>query len=140
MTDDGERPGPLDWAGLVVLAACGALAGLLETLYIPLYAGAVLVPVSVVLAVLTNIALPRLARTLVPHTAAAAVPFVLWLAVVVVFGLVARPEGDVVLPGSPATLQLVIYGVVLGGAIAGVATLVLMAPPPASRKDRRVSR
>lgn len=139
MTEDAP-PTLLDWVGTVVLAGCGALAGLLETLLVPLYAGAVIVPVAVVLAVATNILLPRLVRTLIPRTAIAAAPFLTWLAVVVVFGVLTRPEGDVVLPGSPSSLQLVTYGVILGGAIAGTATLVAMTPPPPSRKGQGVSR
>jgi hypothetical protein len=129
-------PTALDWVGVVVLSLCGALAGFLETLLVPLYAGSVIVPLSVLLAVASNVALPRMARALVPRTVVALAPFAAWLIVVVAFGLVARPEGDVVLPGSPASLQYVTYGVILGGALAGTATIVLLTPPPPSRKDR----
>jgi hypothetical protein len=136
---DTPAPTVLDWVGTVVLAACGALAALLETLLVPLYDGSVIVPISIVLAVLTNIVLPRLVRALVPRTGVAAAPFLAWLVVVVGFGLLTRPEGDVVLPGSPASIEYVIYGVILGGAAAGVATLVLMTPPP-GRKGPGVNR
>lgn len=134
MTEPASPPTALDWAGIVLLVLCGALAAFLETLLVPLYAGSVIVPLAVLLAVASNVALPRLARALVPRTAAALAPFAAWLIVVVAFGLLARPEGDVVLPGSPASLQYVTYGVILGGAVAGTATLVLMTPPPPSRK------
>lgn len=133
-------PAALEWAGVALLALTGALAGLLETLLVPLYAGSVIVPVSVVLAIVSNMVLPRLARALVPRTSAAIAPFLTWLVVVVLFGVLARPEGDVVLPGSPASVQYVVYGVIFGGALAGTATLVMMTPPPPSRKGSGVSR
>jgi hypothetical protein len=134
------QPGALDWAGVALLTLTGALAGLVETLLVPLYAGSVVAPVSVLLAIASNIALPRLARALVPRTAAALAPFAGWLVVVILFGVLARPEGDVVLPGAPAALQYVTYGVVFGGALAGTATLVMMTPPPPSRKGAGLSR
>jgi hypothetical protein len=127
-----------DWAGVAVLAACGFLAGLLETLLVPLYAGSVIVPISVVAVLATNVALPWLARALVPRTSATLAPFAGWLLVVLGFGVLTRPEGDVVLPGSPSSLAFVTYGVLLGGALAGTATVVSLTPPPATR--RRVSR
>jgi hypothetical protein len=133
-----EAPTALDWLGVTLLALSGALAALLETLLVPLYVGSVIVPVSILLAVLSNVALPRLARSLVPRTAAAFAPFLAWLIVVIGFGVFTRPEGDVVLPGSPTGAELVTYGLLGAGVIAGTATVVGLAPHPASR--RRVSR
>jgi hypothetical protein len=123
-----------DRLGVVVLAACGALAGLIESLLVPLYWGSVIFPVAIVMAVVSNVALPRLARALVPRTGAALAPFVGWLIVVVGFGVVSRPEGDVILPGSPNTLEFVTYGLLLGGALAGTVTVVWISPP------RRINR
>jgi hypothetical protein len=140
MTDKAEPETALDWAGVVLLGGCGALAALVEILLVPLYAGSVIVPISVVLAVLTNIVLPRLARVLVPRTAAALAPFLTWIAVVIGFGLFGRPEGDVVLPGSPTGLAAVTYGMLFGGVIGGVATITLTANPPAQRTEPPVSR
>lgn len=125
---------PWDWIGVALLVASGALAGLLEVLLVPLYAGSAIVPVTVLLAIAGNVALPRLARVLVPRTGAAAGPFAAWLLVVVLFGVLTRPEGDVILPGSPNSLEYVTYGVLLGGTLAGTVTLVMLAPPPASRR------
>ena len=119
----------LDRVGVALVAACGALAGLLEALIVPLYWGSVIVPIAVVLAVVSNVALPRLAGALVPSTAAALAPFLGWLIVVVGFGVVSRPEGDVILPGSPSSLVFVTYGLLLGGALAGTVTVVLVSPP-----------
>jgi hypothetical protein len=122
-----------EWAGVAVIAACGLLAGLLETLLVPLYAGSAVVPVAVVLAVASNIALPRMARALVPRTMAALAPFAGWLVVVFGFGALSRPEGDVILPGGPSSLEFVTYGVLLGGALAGTATVVWLSPPPTKK-------
>lgn len=130
----------LDWAGVGLLTACGALAALLEALLVPLYAGTVIVPVAVVLALASNAGLPLLARRLVPTTLAALLPFLSWLVVVVGFGLVSRPAGDVIFPGQPAAAQYVGYGVLLGGALVGTITVVASSPPPASRPRRPVSR
>ena len=132
MSEDAS-PTVLDWVGTVLLAGCGALAGLLETWLVPLYAGAVIMPVTIVLAIATNVGLPRLVRTLIPRTAIAAAPFLTWIVVVVLLGTVSRPEGDVVFPGSPTGAEYVGYGVILAGAVAGVVTLMLMSPPPPQR-------
>lgn len=130
----------LDLVGIVVLCACAVLAGLLELLLVPLYVGGTLVPVAVVAAVASNIALPRMARALFDRTVAAAAPFLAWLVTVTVVGLMPRPEGDVVLPGG-GSLQLVSYGVLLGGAVAGTLTVVIGSTPPlppaAGRAPRR---
>jgi hypothetical protein len=119
----------LNWTGVVLVAACAALAGLLELFLVPLYTGSTLVPIAVLMALASNAGLPRLSRAIVPSTAAAAAPFAAWLVVVVWIGLTTRPEGDVVLPGGGG-LQWVGYGVLLGGALAGTVTLVLSAPAP----------
>jgi hypothetical protein len=109
---------------VALFCGCEALAGLLELFLVPLYAGKIVVPIAVLLAVGGNIALPLLGRSLVGGTAGAVLPFLTWLAVVIVVGMVPRPEGDVVLPGGGA-LVWVSYGVLLGGTIAGTVTIVL---------------
>lgn len=126
----------LDGVGLAVLCGCAVLAALLELLLVPLYVGSTVVPVAVVAAVAGNIALPRMARALVDSTFAAAAPFLAWLVTVSVVGLMPRPEGDVVLPGG-STLQLVSYGVLLGGAVAGTVTIVVGATPPLPKPPRQ---
>jgi hypothetical protein len=132
-----EAPAPevsgWDWAGVAVLAMCGLLTGLLETLLVPLYAGRYIVPLAVLLALASNTVLPRMARALVPRTAAALAPFGGWLIVVFGFGVLSRPEGDVVLPGAPSSVEFVTYGLLLGGAVAGTATVVWLSPPPTRR-------
>lgn len=113
------------WVGVALLCGCAVLSGLLALFLVPLYAGSVLVPVAVVVAVASNVALPRLARALMPTTVATVLPFVFWLLAVIVVGVVPRPEGDVVLPGGSGALQWVSYGVLLGGALAGTVTVVM---------------
>ncbi len=119
--------------GVALIAGCAALAGLLEALLVPLYAGSVIVPIAIVLALGSNVALPWLARSLVPKTLAALVPFGAWLIVMLGFGAMSRPEGDVILPGSPNAVVIVTYVVLLGGALAGTATVVWLSPPPGQR-------
>ena len=120
------RPGATGWLALLLVCLCAALAGLLEAVYVPLYAGSTLVPVAVLAALVTNTALPLLARSVLPTTFGVAAPFVVWLVVLIGFGVVVRPEGDVILPGGDA--QWVSYGVLLGGALAGTLTVVMCGP------------
>lgn len=122
----------LDRAGLVLVALCGALAGLIEALLVPLYAGSVVVPIAVLLAVVGNIALPRMARVFVPTTAAALLPLGLWLAVMLLF-LLGRPEGDVAFPSAPTGAEWTFYGVLFGGVVAGIFAVVTGQAPPATR-------
>jgi hypothetical protein len=123
------------WTGVAVLCGSAALAALLTLFLVPLYAGSVLVPVAVVMALASNIGLPLLARTLVATTAAAFLPFLSWLVVVILVGTVTRPEGDIVLPGGGG-LQLVSYGVLLGGGLAGTVTVVLSSGPRVNTAQR----
>jgi hypothetical protein len=92
---------------------------------VPLYAGASLVPVTVLFAIGGNLALPRLARGLLDSTVAAAAPFLAWLVVVIGIGLTPRPEGDVILPGGGKGVEWVGYGVLLGGALAGTLSVAV---------------
>lgn len=134
--------------GVVLICCCAALAALLELLLVPLYAGSVLVPVAVPLAVASNVALPRLAYGLVPRIGAALLPFLSWLLVVGVVGLMPRAEGDVILPGEPTSVVLTSYGVLLAGALAGTVTVALSGsrrprvgePDDRSTGDRQLSR
>jgi hypothetical protein len=133
VTEAGPRSTTLDWLGVAALALCGGLSALIEMLLVPLYLGKVIFPVTVVLAVVGNVTLPRLARRMVPTTLAAALPLLTWLLMVIGFGTVGRPEGDVILPGAPRAAELVAYALMLVGALAGVATIALTVPPPPSR-------
>lgn len=121
----------VSWLGVAVLVGCAVLAGLLEMVLVPLYAGKVLVPVAAFFAVASNVALPRMAVSLVRSTLAALAPFAGWLVVAVGFGVLTRPEGDVVLPGG-GYVEYLGYATLLGGALAGTITVVMCTPtrPP----------
>lgn len=137
--DGAREPTAAGWAGVVLLCACAVLAGLLQALLVPVYAGNTPIPVAVLFALVTNAAFPRLGYRLVPRAFAAIAPFVCWLVVIFGFGVVGRPEGDVILPGGP--LQWVSYGVMLGGALAGTLSVVFALPPrtPPQRQADAVS-
>lgn len=107
---------------VAVLVACAALSGLLEAMLVPVRAGTVIVPVSVVLAVLTNVGLPMLAWWSARAMVAAVLPFAGWVLVVLLLSQ-SRPEGDVLLPGGKTGLTYVSYGLMLGGFIAGIGTV-----------------
>lgn len=132
----GVAAGWAGWVGLVLLCAAAVLAAVLEALLVPVYLGSTPIPVAVVLALASNIAFPRLGYRLVPRALAAVAPFGCWLVVIFVFGIVARPEGDVIMPGG--SLQWTSYGVMLGGALAGTLSVVF-ALPPRAQPPRRIS-
>jgi hypothetical protein len=138
--EPGPGPGRADWLGVALIALCGALAAVIEALLVPLYIGSVVAPVAAVLALASNILLPRMARALVPSTLAAVAPFLTWLVVMIGFGVLTRPEGDVILPGAPAGAEYVTYVVLLGGALAGTVTIVLLTPPPVSKERAALNR
>jgi hypothetical protein len=62
-------------------------------------------------------------------------PFLCWLLPVLVLALLPRPEGDVVVQGGGGQ-QWAFYGLLLGGCVAGFATVVLTGPPPRTRQQR----
>jgi hypothetical protein len=123
------RNSPLAWAGVVLICLTAILAAGFEALLVPLYAGSHLFPITILLTLATNIAFPLMARTLVPSLLALVLPFISWLVMMIAFGIVPRPEGDVILPGGPP--QWVSYAVILGGALAGVITVVVASPQAA---------
>ena len=113
-------------AGMVLCGLTALLAGLVEVLLTPLYVGRWLFPVTLLLAIVTNVALPLLARQFIDATVAAVIPVALWLLTVLLLSL-ARPEGDVLLPGGSGAQQWVSYGLVLVGGTAGAITIALTA-------------
>jgi len=119
-------------AGLLLVCGCAVLAAVIEVLLVPVYAGSTPIGIAVVLALVSNIVLPRMAFAAVPRALAAAAPFVLWLVVAFLFGVYGRPEGDVILPGG-GSVQWVAYGVLLGGALAGTISVVFTVPPRSRR-------
>ncbi|UOY03824.1 hypothetical protein [Blastococcus sp. PRF04-17] len=96
----------LGWA--VVAVVVGGWLVLVQVFWLPLRIGGVLVPVSVLAAVVGNLLLPALLHRLSGSRLVAVLPVVVWL-VVAVSSMSRRPEGDVVLLGTGAlgTLSLV---------------------------------
>jgi hypothetical protein len=129
---EGAESPALAIAGLVLCGLTAVLAGLVEVLLSPLYVGRWLFPITLLLAVGTNVALPLVARDLVDSTVAATLPVIIWLITVLVLSL-PRPEGDVLLPGGGGGQQWVSYGLVLIGGAAGAITIALTARRSRSR-------
>lgn len=125
-------PTRLDWAGVGLYTAGAILAAALDVFLLPFYVGSVIAPVSIALAVVGNIVVPRLSRSLVNSTAGAAVPFAAWVLVVVVLALYPRPEGDVIVPGG-GSVELVFWGTLIAGTVAGLVTVVVTATPIPAR-------
>ena len=123
------------WAGVLLLCAAAALAALLELLIVPLYDGGTIMPVTVLFGVVGNIALPRLARSFADRTGAMVAVFAAWLLPLVIFAMTPRAEGDVLVRAGGSE-EKVFYALLLGGLVAGVATIVL-APMPRGRRPRR---
>ncbi len=116
------------WAGILaaVLACLSAvLFGVLDVLFVPLYVGANLIPVAAAGAVVGNIALPALAARGAARIGAGVVALVCWFVPVVVLTMYVRPEGDVIVLAENDQ-EYSFYGLLLGGVVAGIATLAVL--------------
>ena len=100
--------------GLAAVVA-GTWLALVEVFWLPLRVGGVLVPVSIVVAVVGNLLLPAAALRFSGSRLVAVLPALAWL-VVSVGAMVRRPEGDLVMTGGGATgvvnLAFLMIGVV----------------------------
>ena len=117
-------------AVLGVLAA-GWLA-LVEVFWLPLRVGAVLVPVSVVAAVVGNLLIVGAVRRLTGSGGAAVLPAVAWLAVVVP-AMIQRPEGDLIIIGGGAAGVVNLGFLLLGVVSAAVAVGRALSGPRMAR-------
>jgi hypothetical protein len=119
-------------AGVLVLVLAVWMA-LVEVFWLPLRIGGVLAPVSVVAAVVANLLMPRLALRLSGSRVVAGLTGVAWL-VVVVAGMIRRPEGDLLITGGGAT-GVVNLGFLLCGVLAAAYAVgrALGGPRPAVR-------
>jgi Family of unknown function (DUF6113) len=122
---------------LVILSACAALSAMLAALLVPLRWETVIVPVSVLIAVASTAGLILLAWRAVRSVALASIPFVTWVATVLVLSQ-ARPEGDVLLPGGQTGVVYVVYATMLGGFVTGLVTIFILSSrrptTPAARR------
>ncbi|HYT09149.1 MAG TPA: DUF6113 family protein [Mycobacteriales bacterium] len=97
-----------------------------EAFLVPLRIGTVPLPVCVLLAMVGNVALPRLAASLSRQPAVAVVPPVLWLVVVLLLSA-PRAEGDLVVPGTLTGLAF-LFGGCVAGAYGAVSTIARRRP------------
>jgi hypothetical protein len=97
MRASGER---VAW-GLTAVVV-GTWLALVEVFWLPLRVGGVLLPLSVVVAVVGNVLLPGAALRFSGSRLVAVLPVVAWL-VVALGAMVRRPEGDLVMTGGGAT-------------------------------------
>ncbi|MGH8861915.1 MAG: hypothetical protein ACRDVG_11910 [Jatrophihabitantaceae bacterium] len=129
-TATDEPPGAAEWVGLALICASSAASALLELMYLSaLYAGSVIVPVTVVVAIAGNLVLPRWGMSVVGTLRGAVLPFAAWLVVTLVPALYHRPEGDQFVLGSFGQ-NYAYYALLLGGAITGFATIVVAGGRP----------
>jgi hypothetical protein len=107
----GRRSEALAW-GVVAVLVAGWLA-LVEVFWLPLRIGAVLVPLSVLGAVVGNLMLIAAAHKLSGSRVVAVLPGLVWLAVAIA-AMIRRPEGDLVLTGGGATGTINLLFLLLG--------------------------
>ena len=86
----------------VAAVVVGTWLALVEVFWLPLRVAGVLFPLSVLVAAVGNLLLPRLALRLSSSRLAAALTGVAWI-VVVVAAMIRRPEGDLLITGGGAT-------------------------------------
>jgi hypothetical protein len=97
--DEKALPAGFTAAGIVVLCLVGALSGLIEVLLVPLYIGSHIFPITVLIAIVLNIALPNLAHNLSESRAAIVAPLLCWLVVEVGLASVSPGNASVLVPG-----------------------------------------
>jgi hypothetical protein len=122
----------LGWAVLAVVVA-GWLA-LVEVFWLPLRIGPVLVPVSLLAAVVGNLLLPAQALRLSRSRVVAVLPAAVWLTVALA-ATMPRPEGDLVLTGGGA-LGAVGLAFLLAGVVSAAFAVGRVLTGPARRPPR----
>ncbi|TFV68269.1 UNVERIFIED_ORG: hypothetical protein E4P37_00870 [Bacillus sp. AZ43] len=118
----------------IAVAAAGTWLALVEVFWLPLRVGGVLLPVSVVAAVVGNLVLPALALRVSGSRLIAVLPVLGWI-VVALAGMVRRPEGDLVVNGVGALGVVGLVFLALGvtaGAFSVGRVLGAGARPPAA--------
>ncbi len=119
------------FAGLLVLVLAAACA-IVEVFYLPLRAGSVLVPLSVVAAVAGNLLFTRAMHELTGAIWAAFLPGAVWLAVIG-RSAIARPEGDLLITDGGASTQTAVVNLaflLLGSLALAFALGPLLRPRP----------
>jgi hypothetical protein len=109
--------------GLVICCLIGVLSGLIEVLLIPFYVGSYVFPITVVIAVVVNIALPRLVAIMMDWLWAVALPVLCWVATVIALGFTNTGSGSVLVPGYGQG-QYVSLGLFFGGILAAFVSVI----------------
>lgn len=103
---------------LLALLVDAMLLAIIELLYLPLRIGAVPLPVTVLLALVTTPWLVRSAAAFGQGGLATAAPLIVWVATVLVFG-VGGPGGDVLFPADWRSLVLLSCGLFPAAVVLG---------------------
>lgn len=124
------------WGGGIAVLAVAVWLAVVEVFWLPLRVGGVLIPVSVVAAVVGNLLLPRLALRVSGARLVAALTGIVWL-VVVVAAMIRRPEGDLLITGGGATGVVNLAFLLVGVLAAAFAVGRVLGGPlrPAVRPD-----
>jgi hypothetical protein len=109
--------------GTAFLGAASLLLGVLEVFLVPQRWGTALVPISIVLAIVGNVVLVRLARRGLNSGGAGVTVLGCWFAPIVLLPMLPRSEGDVLIPGG-GTEQWIYLGTLLCGIVAGLVSLL----------------
>ena len=128
------RAATLVAAGVAAVAVSGWLA-LVEVFWLPLRVAGVLVPLSVLAALVGNPLLVLLAHRLTGSRVVALLPALTWL-VVAVAATMRRPEGDLVAVGTGGlgAVTLAFLGLGVVGAAVAVGRVVATPPPHVARR------
>ena len=114
----------------VTVVVAAAWLALVEVFWLPLRVAGVLVPVSVVAAVVGNLMLVAWALRRTRSRAVAVLPAVVWVTVAV-GAMTRRPEGDLILTGGGALGTVNLAFLLLGVTAAAFAVGRALARPPA---------
>lgn len=108
----------LDIAVVVVLVIDAVVLGVIEVVFLPLYVGAVPLPVGALAAALSNALAVLALGPLFRRTSIVGAPLWAWLATVLLLGT-SGPGGDVVLVGDWRALLLLALGVIPAAVLLG---------------------
>jgi hypothetical protein len=132
---DPPLPPVLGIGAVVVFCLVGALSAVIEVLLIPLYLGSDVFPVTILITIALNIALPRLVRMTVDWGWAIALPLVSWILVAIVLGFT-NTNKSILVPGS-GQASYVALGFYFLGTLAGFVSVLRQWAPPRVAAARR---
>jgi hypothetical protein len=121
--DDRPLPDAIGGIGVVVFCLVAILSAMIEVLLVPVYIGGAIFPVTVLIAVVVNVALPRLVRVMVDWRWAIALPMVAWVVTVIVLGYANSGSGSVLVPGYGQG-QYVALALFFVGTLAGFISVI----------------